>query len=288
MLLTVTGCASTPTETATVPNGDKPLDPLVLVPATDVYLTRITLSEGDPSLTAVPTAPGREKPEELEGGGMQFVGARLGNGLFLDANLNLGLDVIQLFGLDRSRDFRIELVQHQFGQANYRIERDDSFYERRPSLPFWYWHTVRFSDDAARVSIGGLSQGAVEVFQTDERAVVDPGVFTRFRRVEVVQERRGHVLFPRQSGRMAAKISDEGDALTVGNQLTVAHEGTRLRIVRTARRARPWFFYRIDGGFRYVNPSGYGFEVRVNTSQIEVYEDGTLLQTYTLLEGTRL
>jgi hypothetical protein len=80
-------------------------------------------------------------------------------------------------------------------------------------------------------------------------------------------------------------LSADGETLSVGNRFTLRNEGTRIVVEPGPGRGNTHYFYRIEGGFRYVNSRGYGKEIRTSPDTVTVYQDGRLYQTFSLVEA---
>ena len=287
-VLLLGACATSSGITPEDIRGTRELEPLRLQHDAEVFLMRILLREGDPSVNEISRS--RNDADDKTGSlaAFHYVGVRLGNGLFLDANLNLALDIVTLLGLDTSSDFVVEL-DRSFGRPDYTFEKDGSLYNTRPSRPFAPAHRVRFREGFTEVIPSGINQGKIEITLTDRRAVFDPGVFTELGAVTIEEQVPDLAYrFPGATSSREVKLeTDEhgNGKISIGDKITIVHETSRNRLRITEAGAGDSYLYTVEGGLRYVNRRGADLHMRMTDQTVTVTENGRAVSTYVLRDS---
>ncbi|MEQ9366823.1 MAG: hypothetical protein RIF32_21465, partial [Leptospirales bacterium] len=202
------------------------LEALRVEPAYDVYALRVDLFRRT-SRVVVQNADGsmgtREQPLPYH-----YVGASLGNGLFLDANMNLSLDIVRLAGLEASRGFRIETTTGGVMARSTTIARSGD--EAVVSRAGFFAGDSKATFHPGGVSLqGGWLSGRQEITVADHEIVYDPfGVFGNWSQTRVRRVENGVEIPGLWSGSRVLLLNDE---VRFGGNLSIQYEGRQLRLV---------------------------------------------------------
>ena len=153
-----------------------------------------------------------------------YLGVDLGNGLFLDANLNLALDVLRLRHLDAVRSFSVERQRRSFYpvSADSSCRRNESHLVAEAHGFFGSSQTAELGEREIVLSGGFLSSEQRIEIQPDGLVYDPDGIFGSWMRTEIRRTGDGVSLST------ATHLRLEEDAIWLGNGILVRREEDSL------------------------------------------------------------
>lgn len=170
------------------------LQPLQAAAGYDVYQLRIDIVRQTTTKTETVTdSKGVTSTKTItENKPYHYLGVYLGNGLFLDANLNLGLDLIRLLHLEDRQNFTlIRKIPNLFqSQVIYKKEGNLITIEYRPAI-MGIKQTITLNDKGAKIK-GGFLQADQDITENASEIVYDPhGIFGEWSVLRLLKKENG-------------------------------------------------------------------------------------------------
>lgn len=170
IVFTTVGCATLNREDIPRPDELQELEPLKAEPAYDVYLLRIDLMrQYTEYVTTTTDSQGRiVQQRHITPVPYHYIGVDLGNGIFLDANMNLSLNLIELMKLRNRKSFR------------FVFKSDSAFGEKR---------TISRQGDHVVIDYGGLFSSKTDIDLRPNGATFRGGVLSSDQDINVLEDR---------------------------------------------------------------------------------------------------
>ena len=215
-----------------------------------------------------------------------YVGLRLGNGLFLDYNHNLSVDLVEFFNLGKS-DFSIIRKGNAMDPGNVTIEyhKSDEMFTRNVKTFLGQNTTAQFGDDSAFI-IDGLFRSEINVVKTDQKVLCIPrGIFGFLSKVEIERKDDSTVVIPGFWQDSVFELRDS-DTLEMGNQFIIEKLGSELLIEFQGMFGitTTYHFIRTANGFMFYDDNYRGVTAERNGDTIRVEEYNQLDFTAKILK----
>lgn len=268
-----TGCTSLDKELLQEPKNFEELEPLKLEPGIEPFDLRIDVKRQSRTESAASQTEARSMTVELP---YSPVGFHIGNGIFVDTNFNVCLDVLELFGLDALDDFTI---QQTFANAmkkplRYAKEGDE--------------FVLTVGKGGGKRIEADFGEGEIEVERTpgsnyeivredDELAIVPTGVLTGIEKHTITG---GDDEYRLKKPLKKIYITKNKGTLSFGDEFSVEMRGNAVIITYLNR--EEFRLVRVGGDFYFFDKSYIGFRISREGNVISVSEKGREQSQYML------
>ncbi|TAL35330.1 MAG: hypothetical protein EPN93_10590 [Spirochaetes bacterium] len=231
-LLIVSGCATLSKSDIPAPADLVKLEPQKIDIAYDVMLLRVDLQRQFTSHTRTVSSTDSKGQTTTRTETYQvpvpyhYLGVDMGNGLFLDANMNLSLNLFQLLGIRKDQDFTIVRKGRGFFSSDTKFIKEGSKLTIDFGGLFSSKTEIEMKDNNARFK-GGILSSDQDITVENDRITYDPhGMFEGWSKSQIVNVGSGASIPGFWKDTMINKNKD--GSINLGEALVVRHEGNKV------------------------------------------------------------
>jgi hypothetical protein len=200
-----------------------------------------------------------------------YLGIYAGNGLFIDINGNVGIDIIRLFGFDALRGFRLRKSLEGSSRTAEEFSRDGNVITIKEGG--WGGDEIisRINDNSISLGAGGFFSPA-EIVQKDQQIDFIPsGLFSSFRKANIRQAENR--IYSSTNYRVE---QPEPDRINLNSTHEIIREKDRILLNGRGRTLMTI----VKSGNRYVffRSESYGSWIEKLPDKIRIYDNGSLTE----------
>ena len=249
------------------------LDPLALSMDTDIYQLRVDLLRN--TMTADANGKTSENAETIKSP-YHSIGLRLGNGIFLDYNMNLTVDLIEYYNLDKEKLTLKRIEQTGIGKKTFLFEKDSDRMQITENTMIPRKSRIYVEENEIKIT-GGLFFTSLKITEKENLIkAVASGVVNVPQSGMIVKDSETEYRFPGLDNLIVDKISDNiiniSDILNVNQFL----HSIRLQNTGLTKNEGVYTFIKIENGFVFFNDTNEGIYAIKKDNTIFVYKNDSL------------
>ncbi len=211
------------------------------------------------------------------------IGVRFGNGIFLDYNGNLGVDLIEFYNIDEDY-FR--LVKNKAGGfKDYIFTRNGEDFSMVRTGLFNVSETVLFMEDEKRIRVSSAAFGTgMDIIWTDKKILASVRGFNAKLKSAGVFKISDLVYQMSDDWNKYSFVKTDNKTITYGDKLTITREDDQIvfRYSGLFGSRKTYWFFRTENGFYFYDKDFQGVRAEKKDDVISVYENERLKYTVTI------
>lgn len=234
IILLVTSCATINEDYIFDESVREPVDELSLKMGYDIYKFRVDILRRTTTTTTTSTnAQGHTSTTtQTVDVPYHYLGVRFGNGIFLDYNQNLSIDLVEFFNLGSS-DFRITRKNNSLFSTKIIYKKTDNNFSRELKSLFGNTTTAVIKNDSISIK-EGLFKNKVTINKLEnEYQMIPEGVFDFLGKAKIIKNSDGSISFPglwkdslfTQIDDTKIKMDDYFHISNLGNKIDIQYNG---------------------------------------------------------------
>ncbi len=199
-----------------------------------------------------------------------YIGVDLGNGLFLDARLNLSINLVKFFELEELDYFKVTYSSSGMFEPQTVFEKDGNQASRKVMALFGEEAHVTLTAAGARIR-GGFLQSDQDITVGDNEITYDPHtILGDWTITRILRSGRG-LRIPNFWRDFEMTLNEDG-SVSLGDNLRISPEGKKLILEFSGIFGfkKRYTFVRTDSHFYYYDENGYGFMAEIGSDEVRV------------------
>jgi hypothetical protein len=212
----------------------------------------------------------------------QPAGIELGNGLFLDANQNLVLSLIDVLGLRNKEKFKVTQKASGFLSNDVILTKDGQNLTLESGGMLGAKTDYLVTPKSVTIKGGILSSDTVISYDKDSVTYDPKGILGGLSKF-TIQRKGTDFVSPGLFWDTVFKFDGKGDSISLGTDLILQNKKTQMEVTRkiatfslfsSQNSTSTYTFYRTKNAFLMINPEGKGFKATINGKLVNIlYSD---------------
>ncbi|WP_411821597.1 hypothetical protein [Leptospira sp. 'Mane'] len=212
----------------------------------------------------------------------QPAGIELGNGLFLDANQNLVLSLLDVLGLRNREKFKVIQKASGFMSNDVILTKDGQHLTVDTGGMLGGKTEYTITPNSVTIKGGVLSSDTVITYDKDSVTYDPKGILGGLSKF-TIQRRGNDFISPGLFWDTVFKFDGKDDSITLGTSLVLQNKKTQMEVTRKYETVSffasdvstsTYKFYRTENTYLMINPQGKGFKATINGKSVNIlYHD---------------
>ncbi|BDA79986.1 hypothetical protein LPTSP3_g29160 [Leptospira kobayashii] len=212
----------------------------------------------------------------------QPAGIELGNGLFLDANQNLILSLIDVLGLRNKDKFKVTQKASGFMSNDVTLTKDGQHLTLDTGGILGGKTEYTVTPNSVTIKGGILSSDTVITYDKDSVTYDPKGILGGLSKF-TIQRRGNDFVSPGLFWDTVFRFDGKDDSITLGTDLVLQNKKTQMEVTRKFEstsffsseiNTSTYKFYRTKSTYLMINPQGKGFKATINGKSVNIlYSD---------------